>query len=157
MQAFADATAAEAAPPIHTNFDLEGQAEEVRAGRVRDGLCPHCGTQLYETVRKGVLRKKVTRPLSVAGQVVRGQCVRCQTGEDNSAAIALAAIAEPSTATTEAEASSNVIPAATATPLFGSSAIQLDARYNGQFNNYGERHGQGELIWSNGDKYKGES
>ena len=132
-------------PPL----PLEDQAEELRAERVREGLCPQCGNKLYETVRKGVLRKKVTRPLTIAGQVVRGQCVRCLNGGDDggdAAAIACAALAEPT---------STSIPAATATPIMSSTLQQMDATYVGNFNNYGERHGEGELTWTNGDRYKG--
>ena len=127
---------------------LEDLAEEFRAGRLRDGKCPECGTQLYETVRKGVLRKKVTRPLSIAGQVVRGQCVPCLNGHadgGDASAVALAAIAD-------SEATS--ISTATATPIL-SFPTQMEANYSGNFNNYGERHGEGELGWSNGDRYKG--
>lgn len=132
-------------PPL---VPLENQAEELRADRVREGLCPHCGTKLYETIRKGVLRKKVTRPLSIAGQVVRGQCVQClNNGGDggDAAAIACAALAEPTLIS---------IPAATATPIL-SSPLQMDTTYVGSFNSYGERHGEGELAWTNGDRYKG--
>lgn len=127
---------------------LEDQAEALRADRVRDGRCPHCATKLYETVRRGVLRKKITVPLSIAGQVVRGQCIQCLTGNDDAAAVALASMAD---STTQADQ----LPAASATPVLSSTTQTLDAHYTGNYNNYGERHGQGELVWSNGDKYKG--
>lgn len=140
-----NATIAHIPPPPSAN--LEDVAQELRADRVRDGRCPHCGTQLYETVRKGILRKKKTQPLSIAGQVVRGQCVRCLNGDDDAAAVALAAIAEPT--------SSDALPAAMATPIMSSPVMQLDTQYTGNFNNYGERHGEGELVWSNRDRYKG--
>jgi hypothetical protein len=95
-----------------------------------------------------MLRKKKTQPLSIAGQVVRGQCVRCVNGDDNAAAVALAGISEPS-------ASVDAIPAAMATPILSSPVMQLDTQYTGNFNNYGERHGEGELVWSNQDRYTG--
>jgi hypothetical protein len=138
-------------PPAPT---LEDQAQGLRAERLRDGLCPHCGTRLYETVRTGVLRKKVTRPLSIAGQVVRGQCVQCLNhGDDNAAAVALAAIEEPPPSS--GGTPSDDIPNVTATPLPSSATIQLDATYTGEYNNFGERHGEGTLVWANGDRYKG--
>jgi hypothetical protein len=136
---------------------MEHETEELRAERVRTGLCPQCGTQLYETVRMGVLRKKVTRPLSIAGQVVRGQCVRCINGGDSqgdAAAIALASIVEPTTANDFLPAANPSGTDATANPVLSISA-QMDATYTGGFNNYGERHGEGLLTWSNGDRYKG--
>jgi hypothetical protein len=133
---------------------MEHETEELRAERVRTGLCPQCGTQLYETIRKGVLRKKVTRPLSIAGQVVRGQCVRCINGGDDqgdAAAVALASIVEPTAGNHTPSAASST---STANPVL-SLPLQMDATYTGGFNNYGERHGEGLLTWSNGDRYKG--
>mmetsp|Transcript_25777 Transcript_25777/g.42926 ORF Transcript_25777/g.42926 Transcript_25777/m.42926 type:complete len:309 (-) Transcript_25777:175-1101(-) len=139
-----NATLAHIPPPIPNLSDV---AAELRADRVTDGRCPHCATQLYETVRKGILRKKKTQPLSIAGHVVRGQCVRCLNGDDDAAAVALAAIAEPT--------AGDSLPAAMATPILSSPVMQLDTQYIGNFNNYGERHGEGELVWSNEDRYKG--
>mmetsp|Transcript_5160 Transcript_5160/g.6001 ORF Transcript_5160/g.6001 Transcript_5160/m.6001 type:complete len:246 (+) Transcript_5160:72-809(+) len=130
--------------------NLDDLSTELRSQRIRDGLCPCCGTQLFETVRKGLLRKKSTRPLSVAGQCIRGHCVPCMNidnDEDNSAIIALAATVEPST---EANL---LVPTATTAPVQAHN--RMDNSYSGNFNNYGERHGEGMLTWKNGDKYTG--
>lgn len=37
----------------------------------------------------------------------------------------------------------------------GTSEYHGGATYTGPFNEYGERHGQGELVWKNGDVFKG--
>ena len=154
---------------------------EVREGRVREGCCPNCGTRLFRTKRTGLLlRKKVPKALDIPGRVARGQCLQCagQPGVqsvdvldgDFDAAIALSAMEDPNqsvptTTTTTTNNNNNnrrwndrldadhgvsVVPA-TANAV----STMMDATYRGSYNNYGERHGQGELVWSNGDKFKG--
>jgi len=240
-----NATATAAA--MNNNHGLDGaaselayMAENVRADRVSQGLCPTCGTKLYQIKKRGVLsvkrRDATFKPLTIEGQVDRGQCLKCNSGsgEDNSAALALAAMlsvadqqqqeeaqeqqqehAEQQHAELQQQLQQEQVPVqdllslgqdkvnndnnnnngggggtfvegptatAQAVPLdlttdFGGipaavvespllpgnstnssgsgSGRGVDAVYKGNYNVYGERHGQGELNWSNGDRYTG--
>ncbi|KAL3780732.1 hypothetical protein HJC23_001014 [Cyclotella cryptica] len=75
--------------------------EAIREGRLREGLCPACGTRLYKVVRSRqtinvkALFKNATHstpssadggvkmiPLTLPGVVERGQCMRCSDGRD---------------------------------------------------------------------------
>jgi hypothetical protein len=138
---------------------------QIRGDRLREGKCPECGQQLYVSVRKGVLRKRILKPLTIEGLVVRGQCVKCiVTAGDEDLAVALAAMPEVALAATVPDESSNIegfadatVPPPTATyvPTNPGMAQAYDTTYKGEYNDYGERHGEGELTWSNGDKYVG--
>ena len=66
--------------------------DELRGIRLSKGQCPECGQLLYETIRRGVLRKKKQfHPLTIDGLVVRGQCLLCvATAGDEALALALA-------------------------------------------------------------------
>jgi hypothetical protein len=77
-------------------------------------------------------------------------------GDDqgDAAAVALASIVEPSAANDIQVAANTNATDGIANPI-SSLPLQLDAAYTGSFNNYGERHGEGVLTWSNGDRYKG--
>jgi hypothetical protein len=72
--------------------------ESTREQRLREGLCPACGTRLYKVVRKGgiatvktLFNKKDTTansaadvkmiPLTLPGVVERGQCMKCSGHE----------------------------------------------------------------------------
>mmetsp|Transcript_10544 Transcript_10544/g.15509 ORF Transcript_10544/g.15509 Transcript_10544/m.15509 type:complete len:315 (+) Transcript_10544:113-1057(+) len=139
--------------PTENTNNFEFQTEELKAERIRDGLCPHCGTQLYEAVRSSFFRKKTSRPLSIFGQCIRGQCIPCLRGDSNvgnAAAVALAAISEP----TSRGNSPTALPIATL--VSGSDAsTQMQTTYSGNVNSFGAYHGKGHLVWKNGDKYVG--
>jgi len=165
-------------PPLNSGHDDFGtsssdddddeydEAEALRTCRLKQGKCPQCGQELYKLVRRGVLRKKLTfLPLTVEGLVVRGQCLKCLDG-DEALAIALSSMPEGFVALqeppTDAATSSNIegfepiITIPIATYVSTDAAVQqVDVTYTGGFNNHGERHGNGVLIWSNGDKYVG--
>lgn len=118
------------------------------------GLCPDCGTQLYEIIKSGVLRKKAIRPLSILGQCIHGQCIPCLKGGSNNnvgnaAAVALSALADP----INRSSSSTAIP--TATLVSVSRTFEMESSYSGDVNSFGSYHGNGQLVWKNGDKYKG--
>ena len=75
--------------------------EEVREGRLRNGCCQNCGTQLFKTKRSRLLLRKVSKPLNIPGRVARGQCLQCinksnlrtvDVDSDLDAAIALSAM-----------------------------------------------------------------
>uniref|UniRef100_A0A7S1VVS5 MORN repeat-containing protein 5 n=1 Tax=Grammatophora oceanica TaxID=210454 RepID=A0A7S1VVS5_9STRA len=169
----------ESAPPTTTTSDLDPDVEDLvatlREQRVSEGACPHCGTQLYVMKRRGWKLQKHRKPLSVAGRVLRGQCLQCMDTDTaaannaQAAAIALASIPEPEPEPTPSRNNTNniegvdpttatIAATVTATPQLNSitSPHSMDAIYRGPFNSYGERQGQGELIWSNGDRYVGE-
>lgn len=75
--------------------------ESIREQRLREGLCPSCGTRLYKVVRsrppinvKALLKHAMhctatscdgnvkMIPLTLPGVVERGQCVKCSDGRD---------------------------------------------------------------------------
>lgn len=132
--------------------DNESFVNQLRNDRVKDGKCPHCGTLLYEFKKKGVIRRKqVPKPLTVPGQAQRGQCLKCEEKAEaqieSDAAVALALMEEEA---------SEIVAAVTITPIddLPSQNQTADVTYKGEFMN-GQRHGEGELKWSNGDKYVG--
>ena len=143
------------------------QGNELRGIRLSQGLCPECGQLLYETVRRGVLRKKTRfQPLTIAGLVVRGQCLLCvATAGDEALAMALASLPDTdrnstTSQTPQVEFTSNIEgvppPATIAHCVPTNPALYpIDVIYEGNYNRSGERHGNGELRWSNGDKYVG--
>ena len=104
-----------------------------------EGRCLTCGQQLYEPAKHKRLRllsKKSTSarrrvPLTVPGQVERGQCIQCTRDE-----ISLLPPTLPSVHEQKNE--------------------QKNAIYTGSFNMYGEKDGTGTLTWDNGDIYRGE-
>lgn len=127
--------------------------QSLRDDRYRLGQCPNCGTQLFKIKKKGLLNKtEVRKPLSTPGQVERGQCLKCLSSkpEDDGghllAAAAIASVGEE----TEADA-----PKPRAAQQQPNNATAGETVYIGDFNEIGERHGPGELLWSNGDKYVG--
>ena len=140
----------------NNNNDNNNDNDQIRGDRLKEGKCPECGQQLFKAVRKGVLRKKIFKPLTIEGLVVRGQCVKCiATAGDEDLAVALAAMPEMSPLVIEP--SNPVVPPPTATcvPTNPDMAQAYDTTYKGEHNDYGERHGEGVLTWGNGDKYVG--
>ena len=121
------------------------------------GLCIKCGTQLYQikTQKKGIFQsrtKEVKIPLSIPGQVERGHCLQCgvstspYSANDRNGSVSPALSEDdkipPNSHSTNASSSR--------------SDHQSKASYNGSFNVYGERDGQGVMTWENGDVYTGE-
>jgi hypothetical protein len=103
---------------------------------VGDGCCPTCGIQLYK-IRKGLIsRKPIAKPLTVNGHVDRGHCLACADAH--------------TTSNSRPES-----PVDTSNSSLSSSLEVGETVYIGDFNIYGQRHGPGELIWNNGDRFAG--
>jgi hypothetical protein len=92
---------------------------------IPDGCCPMCGIQLYKIREGGKWRKGKAIPVNLQGQVENGHCLSCEQE------------LERESATTSA------------------AGQQTICYCIGEYNIYGERHGPGELIWDNGDRYVG--
>jgi hypothetical protein len=142
------------------------------------GLCVKCGMQLYQikTKKKGLFHTKTTEikvPLSIPGQVERGQCLQCGTNTalneaDNAAAAAAASTSSHSSHSSSTHGNGGSGMAAHAdddvrvkrAPHHGASILpqpaSSQALYEGSFNVYGERDGAGKMTWDNGDVYTGE-
>lgn len=129
--------------------------QAVRDERFRNGQCPNCGAQLFKVKKKGLLNKtEVRKPLTTPGLVVRGQCMKClpaKAPEEIEQMLAAAAIA--SVGEEEEQILDEDKPRAAQQQT--NNATAGETVYIGDFNDSGERHGQGELLWSNGDKYVG--
>jgi hypothetical protein len=103
---------------------------------VGDGCCPTCGIQLYK-IKKGLIsRKPIAKPLTVDGHVIKGHCLACDDAR---------------TSNSRPESPVDV----TSNNSLSSSLECGETVYIGDFNIYGQRHGPGELIWNNGDRYAG--
>lgn len=130
--------------------------QAARDERYRQGQCPNCGTQLFKVKKKGLLNKtEVRKPLSTPGLVERGQCLKCLSSkptDDGGHLLAAAALASVGEGTGDSEESGPTPRAAQQQP---NNATAGETVYIGDFNEQGERHGPGELLWSNGDKYVG--
>lgn len=124
--------------------------------RIQSGQCIICGTQLFEvkTKTRGIFKSssvEVRVPLSIPGQVERGQCLQC--GGQESSQIEQQQRLETRPVVGE---DSHVVDAQTRDGLqIGSSCSKGKAVYEGSFNIYGERDGDGTMTWENGDVYKG--
>lgn len=95
---------------------------------VPDGCCPLCGIQLYQIREKGRARKKKAVPVKdIKGKVENGRCLSCEQLCESMSSVGLSS--DKSSAPTTC--------------------------YVGEYNFYGQRHGPGELIWDNGDRYVG--
>ena len=87
-------------------------------------------------------------PLTIPGRVERGQCVACsETGGTNMEDVPPPPIALPPVT---ALAAASIVPSLSTTTTNAATAI-----YDGPLNEYGERHGEGIMTWSNGDRYVG--
>lgn len=135
----------------HTNSHIEEAPDILTAEhRERNGLCLQCGTKLFSISRKhGLFRKGdvVKTPLSIPGVVERGQCLACNRTDTT--------IGAPSPSSNNSDDHTNVegVPNTGNSVLHG--AVGGRATYNGEFNVYGERDGQGTMKWENGDSYTG--
>ena len=115
--------------------------------RAQTGHCPSCGQQLFQLKTRWALlcgSDKVPEriPLTVPLLVDEGKCMVCCTIPQN-----LTEQKPPSSRFTDEDIRSI---AATARQL-----VPGTAKFNGPYNDYGEKHGTGELIWSNGDVFRG--
>jgi hypothetical protein len=116
-----------------TNSSLFQNKNEQQHDDIPDGCCPMCGIQLYKIREGGKWRKGRAIPVNLQGQVENGHCLSCdQELERELTAPAIRAGQAQTTTTT------------TTTTC-----------YIGEYNLYGQRHGPGELIWDNGDRYVG--
>jgi hypothetical protein len=104
-----------------------------------DVSCPTCGIQLYKIQKKCWFKRKTTlAPLTLHGIVESGVCIACTNDTVSSRHM-------NSDDASEGRAES---------PLPGAS-VAGETIYIGDYNVYGQRHGPGEMIWGNGDRYVG--
>jgi len=155
-----------------SNNDADIQ-QAVRDNRYKVGQCPNCGTQLFKIKKKGLLNKtEIRKPLTTAGLVERGQCLKCLSDktstEDGGHLLAAAAIASVGEQQDDSNSNNNnnnnnnnnmnMVGSQQGSRLAqqqDNNATAGETVYIGDFNSQGERHGPGELLWSNGDKYVG--
>jgi hypothetical protein len=145
-----------------------------------DGKCLGCGqqlfvfkekTKLFSLSRKAQEYRKV--PISVPNLVEKGQCLKCATDRTVSVSsqsrtkysmCSLSSIPEPPVLGGSIIVKKKSDSEKTSTRE-GSEDKELDdsccvgngdnnAIYKGEYKNH-MRHGEGELLWTNGDKYKG--
>jgi hypothetical protein len=127
---------------------------------VEDGCCPTCGVRLFEIKTK---TKKQGSFLSLGGRLSKSPHWKQQQQQQQQQQQFLSYASSPITTTT------------VATPLTIEGVVQeghclacntnLDLEelgqqggqtlYLGEYNLYGARHGPGELIWGNGDRFVG--
>ena len=146
-------------------MDTPNNGEELQAirdDRYKHGQCPNCGTQLFKIKKKGLLNKtEVRKPLNTPGLVERGQCLKCLSNktatEDGGHLLAAAAISSVGEVGRDDDTSNNNLDGSQprAAQQQPNNATAGETVYIGDFNQQGERHGPGELLWSNGDKYVG--
>ena len=134
--------------------------QAVRDERYRLGQCPNCGTQLFKIQKKGLLKKtEFRKPLTTPGLVERGQCLQCLSSKpaDDAvmAAAAIASVGENNNGSSNGGGSDSNNPQPRLAQQQPNNATAGETIYIGDFNEQGERHGPGELLWSNGDKYVG--
>jgi len=123
------------------------------------GLCLTCGKQLFaiKTKKKGLFKTKteaIRVPLSIPGQVERGQCLNCTQQQQLQQQQLQNESPSSSIATTE-----NNLSQPTLTQKAQSNPVQNNtgkAVYEGSYNVYGERDGKGTMTWENGDVYTGD-
>jgi hypothetical protein len=149
---------------ISENYNLTAAA----ISNEEKGLCIKCGTQLYhiKTQKKGLFKnktKEVKIPLSIPGQVERGHCLQCGINTtismnettlpvvQNSSNNRSSGSISPASFTSDDDIRVGRPSSATIEP-----PSQSTANYQGSFNVYGERDGQGAMTWDNGDVYTGE-
>jgi hypothetical protein len=117
----------------------------------RQGMCIKCGQRLFRTKTKGIFKQRQVKvPLSIPGQVDRGQCLQCGGDE---VAPGASNVSPSSSINTEEEPLQGV-PSSTSTG--GTPSSSTSATYEGQFNVYRERDGKGVMRWQNGDEYVGD-
>ena len=97
-------------------------------------LCPTCGIRLFRLQKNWLTRKTKQVPLSIDRVVDNGVCIACA---DDSIESSLAL---------SSDANLSQLPRA---DVVGGTV------YYGDYNVYGLRHGPGEIIWENGDRYSG--
>jgi hypothetical protein len=158
--------------PINPIMTSANAAEE-RQEREANGQCPSCGQQLYqfkhsiesqkswslsrgaEDSQKG--SEKI--PLSIPQLVLRGQCLVCTQDSPSSlkaqsapGSQELAPLLQSHPAAHHASFSGEL---AAHHASFSGDLPVCTAVYEGPYNEYGEKHGPGEMVWSNADVYKG--
>jgi hypothetical protein len=138
-----------------------GVIPEDQATRERQGLCIKCGQKLFRTKKKGIFKQKEVKiPLSVPGQVERGQCLQCGVNDDEELrqgkSSSTTRAHSPSSSFTEDELQIAGVPHTGASIIPTSAGNQSKATYEGQFNVYGERDGKGVMNWENRDVYTGD-
>jgi len=164
----------ESADSNNNNVEQESGSDADHSAREREGLCLSCGKQLYKikTKKKGIFKqskKEVKVPLSIPGEVERGQCLQCCTQQEGGtgARHGIAAATEgggdvsPSSSVTDCDSlrveqqqqrgAHHRNPSSLPAEILSSNAV-----YEGSFNVYGERDGKGTMTWENGDEYKGD-
>lgn len=139
----------------------ESNEHVVNPGNEKKGLCIKCGKQLYKikTKKKGIFHhgktKEVKVPLSIPGEVERGQCLQCGTSTacDAVANNVTSITVSPSLSINlEDDMGVESVPNSTPSIMPGPSK----AVYEGPHNVYGERDGHGVMKWENGDVYTGD-
>lgn len=115
--------------------------------REKEGRCPSCGQQLFAVKSRAAVMqvfgmpKQKRVPLTIPGAVSRGQCLNCS---------------KPEQSHINSTDTSSVVGSDDEKRGSNSNLMQQRAVYEGPFNEDGERHGKGEMTWSNGDRYVGE-
>lgn len=115
--------------------------------RAETGHCPSCGQQLFQLKTRWALlcgsEKQPERiPLTVPLLVDEGKCMVCCAIPKN-----ITEQQSPCSRFTDEDIRS--------ISTIARQLVPGTAKYNGPYNEYGEKHGEGELIWSNGDVFRG--
>lgn len=164
-----------ASPPYFktTTTATSPSTDALTAAELREasGMCPSCGQQLYRWQKQfdgaalcdgiasssscfpGIncsssngkssqqLHQQRKIPLSIPRLVERGQCLVCQK--------------KPTSSLQDTEALFSSYSKHLSTPAAAAGSHPSSAIYRGPYNERGQRHGQGEMVWNNGDVYRG--
>ncbi|GAX23210.1 hypothetical protein FisN_21Hh108 [Fistulifera solaris] len=115
--------------------------------RKETGHCPSCGQQLFQLKTRWALlcgndKAPERIPLTVPLLVDEGKCMVCCAIPKT--------LEEPQSR--RCRFTDDDIRSITA---IAQQLVPGTAKYNGPYNDYGEKHGEGELVWSNGDVFRG--
>jgi hypothetical protein len=124
----------------NSSFSVDTDDEILIEEEDQDDLsCPTCGIQLYKIQKKCWFKRKTRlAPLTLLGIVEGGVCIACTND----------------TVSSRHMNSDDASQGRAESPLLGAS-VGGGTMYIGDYNVYGQRHGPGEMIWSNGDRYVG--
>jgi hypothetical protein len=149
---------------LNCQFFAGAISQELRDARVKQGRCVNCGMQLFKLTKQGFMlnKKTVLVPLTVDGLVKRGQCLTCPSTEENRAELLTGSRQDEegdlvlALAFSSMENNQTVIPTVAINQVVHENTCDSSPAYRGEFNLYGERHGWGEMVSPNGDRYVGE-
>ena len=118
-----------------------------------DDLCPGCHQQLYKHESSG---RRV--PLTIPQLVERGHCLKCHQETGTHASSDHEEEEEEFFSVPHSDLPSMNLPPMQEHHSHTPNTSHIPAGqavYHGPYNARGEKHGQGEMIWSNGDVYRG--